>query len=160
MKKSREEVIIKIQKEKGCEDLPLPAYQTPGASGLDLYAAVDGKIVLNPGEIKLISTGIRVSIPYGYEGQVRSRSGLALKHGIGLLNSPGTIDSDYRGVIGVILFNFSKDPFLVNRGDRIAQLVISRVEKVSFLVSEELDRTERNNNGFGSTGGNIFKNNL
>ncbi len=155
MKESVEEIVIKIQKEKGYEDLPLPAYQTHGASGLDLYAAVDGEVVLNPGEIKLISTGIRISIPYGYEGQVRPRSGVALKHGIGLLNSPGTIDSDYRGVIGVIFFNFSKIPFSVKRGDRIAQLVISRVEKASFLISEELGATERNSNGFGSTGKNF-----
>ena len=155
MAKSLERLIVEIQKDKGCEDLPLPAYQTPGASGLDLYAAVDGKIVLMPGDIKLISTGVRVAIPYGYEGQVRPRSGLALKHGVGLLNSPGTIDSDYRGVIGVILFNFSKVPFSVKRGDRIAQLVISKVERVSFVISKELDITERNNKGFGSTGKNF-----
>ena len=146
------EIVVKIKKETGCEDLPLPEYQTPGASGLDLYAAVDEPFTLHPGGIHLIPTGIRVSIPRGYEGQVRPRSGLALKHGIGIMNSPGTIDSDFRGIIGVILFNFSNNPFVVRRGDRIAQLVISKVEKVSFLVSEKLDESKRESGGFGSTG--------
>ena len=146
------ELIVKITKEAGFEDLPLPEYQTLGASGLDLYAAVDGSVTLNSGEVELISTGIRVSIPRGYEGQVRSRSGLALKHGVGILNSPGTIDSDYRGVVRVVLFNFSKRPFVVKRGDRIAQLVISKVERVTFNVSEKLDPSERESGGFGSTG--------
>jgi len=100
-------VEIKIKREYGCEDLPLPKYQTEGSAGMDLYAAVDGMVTLLPGTIQLIPTGIRISIPPGLEGQVRPRSGLALKHGIGVLNSPGTIDSDYRGMVGVILFNFS-----------------------------------------------------
>lgn len=146
------ELIVKIRKESGFEDIPLPEYHTKGASGLDLYAAVDGAITVNPGEVELISTGIRISIPRGYEGQVRPRSGLALKHGIGILNSPGTIDSDYRGVVGIILFNFSREPFVVKRGDRIAQLVISKVEKVTFSISEKLDTSERESGGFGSTG--------
>jgi len=147
-----EGLTVRVMKDVGCEDLPLPAFETPGASGLDLYAAVDEPITLNPGEVKLISTGIRISIPPGYEGQVRPRSGLALKHGIGILNSPGTIDSDYRGVVGIILFNFSKCPFTINRGDRIAQLVVSKVEKVVFQVTEKLDTSERESGGFGSTG--------
>jgi dUTP pyrophosphatase len=146
------ELIVKIRKERGFEDLPLPGYHTEGASGLDLYAAIDGAVTVNPGEVELISTGIRISIPSGYEGQVRPRSGLALKHGIGVLNSPGTIDSDYRGVVGVILFNFGREPFVVKRGDRIAQLVISRVEKVTFSISEKLNTSGRESGGFGSTG--------
>ncbi len=147
-----ENIIIKVQREPECEDLPLPHYQTEGSAGMDLYAAVDGTVTISPGTIQLISTGIRISIPPGLEGQVRPRSGLALKHGIGVLNSPGTIDSDYRGIVSVILFNFSKEPFHIKRGDRIAQLVINRFEKVTFTVTEELDSSERDSGGFGSTG--------
>ena len=145
-------MIVKIQKEPKCEDLPLPQYQTQGASGLDLYAAVEEPLILNPGEVKRISAGIRVAIPEGYEGQVRPRSGLALQHGIGILNSPGTIDSDYRGVVSVILFNFGKGRFVVKRGDRIAQLVIAKVEKISFAIADRLDASQRESGGFGSTG--------
>ncbi len=145
---------IKIKIEPGSENLPLPTYQTAGSSGLDLYAAINKPVVIRFGEIECISTGIRVAIPAGYEGQVRPRSGLSLKHGIGILNSPGTIDSDYRGIISVILFNFGKKPFLINRGDRIAQLVISKYERVSFIVSDKLSESNRNSGGFGSTGCN------
>ena len=144
--------IVRVKKEAGCEDLPLPEYQTSGASGLDLHAAVEGSVVIQPGDIKLISAGIRILIPPGFEGQVRPRSGLALKHGIGLLNSPGTIDSDYRGTVGVILFNFGREPFVINRGDRIAQLVIAKIEKVSVSHVENLDASPRDFGGFGSTG--------
>ena len=145
-------IIVKITKEPGCEDLPLPKYQTDGSAGLDLCAAVDKTETLEQGTFRLISTGIRLSIPGGYEGQVRPRSGLSLKHGIGILNAPGTIDSDYRGVVGVILFNFSQNPFKIQRGDRIAQLVITRFEKVIFSVTSELDESKRDTGGFGSTG--------
>ncbi len=143
---------IKIQKEPGSEDLPLPTYQTAGSSGCDLYAAINNSVVIEPGTVAHISTGIRVAIPWGYEGQVRPRSGLSLRHGIGILNSPGTIDSDYRGIIGIILFNFSKQPFIIHRGDRIAQLVIARYEKVKFTIADTLDKSSRNSEGFGSTG--------
>jgi len=143
---------IRIQKEEWYEDLPLPEYHSNDAAGMDLYAAVSGTITIASGEFKMIPTGIRIAIPPGYEGQIRPRSGLACDHGIGILNSPGTIDADYRGVVGVILFNFSKKPFNIKRGDRIAQLVITKVEHGAFKVVEKLDRTERNNNGFGSTG--------
>lgn len=146
------QIVVHIKKEPGCEDLNLPEYQTPGASGMDLYAAVDESIILKPGDVELISSGIRVSIPSGYEGQVRPRSGLALKHGIGVLNSPGTIDSDYRGIVGVIMFNFGKEAFTINRGDRIAQFVITKVEKVVFEVTDKLDTSSREAGGFGSTG--------
>lgn len=144
--------VVKVKKAIGCDDLPLPAYQTGGASGLDLHAAVDKSVVIGSGEFKLISAGIHISVPSGFEGQVRPRSGLALKHGIGLLNSPGTIDSDYRGIVGVILFNFSREPFVINRGDRIAQLVIAKIEKVSIHQVEHLDASSRQSGGFGSTG--------
>jgi dUTP pyrophosphatase len=147
-----DEIVVKIRKEDGCEDLPLPEYQTDGSAGLDLVAAVEGAVTIQPGGIEFVSTGIRVSIPEGFEGQVRPRSGLALKNGIGILNSPGTIDSDYRGVVGVILFNLGKKPFVINRGDRIAQLVISKIERVTFVESQELDASDREDGGFGSTG--------
>ena len=119
---------------------------------MDLLAAIEQPVVLNPGMHALIPTGISVSIPAGYEGQVRPRSGLAHRHGIGVLNSPGTIDSDYRGEIQVILINLGSEPFTINHGDRIAQLVFSPYAKASFKVSEELDVTKRNEGGFGHTG--------
>ena len=147
-----QKITIPIQIEKGYEDIDLPAYQTEGAAGMDLCAAIPETITLNPGEVKLISSGIRLSIPKGFEGQVRPRSGLAFKHGIGILNSPGTIDSDYRGIVGVILFNFGEKSFQIQRGDRIAQLVINRYEKVAFDVRQDLDSTDRESGGFGSTG--------
>jgi len=109
-------------------------------------------MILEPGEIRLIPTGIRMSIPRGYEGQVRPRSGLALKHGIGILNTPGTIDSDYRGIIGVILFNFGKEPFTIKRGDRIAQLVVAPVEHAILTEVKNIDDTNRGKGGFGHTG--------
>lgn len=143
---------IKITREIGCEDLPLPEYKSDGASGMDLPAAVEKDTMIQPGEICHISTGLHMAIPVGYEGQVRPRSGLALKHGIGILNAPGTIDSDYRGVIGVILFNFGKDPFTIKRGDRIAQLVIAPVERARIKEVKEIDNTSRNHGGFGHTG--------
>jgi dUTP pyrophosphatase len=129
--------------------LPLPRYQTTDSSGLDLYASED--CILAPGDFKTISTGIILEIPSGYEGEVRARSGLASKFGIGVLNSPGTIDSDYRGEIKVILFNFGKENFEVKKGNRIAQLIISKIEKVNLKEVKELTPTERENGGFGST---------
>ncbi|MDI6829115.1 MAG: dUTP diphosphatase [Armatimonadota bacterium] len=145
-------VKVLIQKLPGAEDLPLPNYATAGAAGIDLHAAVESDIVLNPGERKLISAGIRIAIPEGFEGQIRPRSGLALKHGIGCVNSPGTIDSDYRGPVQVILINFGDEPFTIHRGDRIAQLVIAPVARAVLLESDVLPETERNDGGFGHTG--------
>ena len=145
-------ISIRIKREPGCGDLPLPSYQTSGASGMDLCAAVEGDVALPPGERKLISTGIRISVPEGFEAQVRPRSGLAFKHGIGVLNAPGTVDSDYRGVVSVILFNSGKEPFTIKRGDRIAQMVIQKVVKAEWIESDDLDETERKSGGFGSTG--------
>ncbi len=144
--------ILKIRQEPGFEDLPLPHYQTPDSAGMDLYAAVEQDTVLHPGEIQLISAGIRLALSPGFEAQVRPRSGLALKHGIGILNSPGTVDADYRGIVGIILCNFGKNPFTVHRGDRIAQMVINRVEAAEILKVDELPDTARGEGGFGSTG--------
>jgi len=147
-----DQLIVKIIQLNNSENLPLPHYQTAHAAGVDLYAAVEGEIVLDAGRWTLIPTGIAVAIPVGYEGQVRPRSGLALKHGIGMLNGPGTIDADYRGEIGIILFNFSGKPFAINRGDRIAQLVFARIEKASLVTVDTLAETARGAGGFGHTG--------
>ncbi|MCK9994638.1 MAG: dUTP pyrophosphatase [Alphaproteobacteria bacterium] len=135
-------------------DLPLPAYATPGAAGLDLCAAVpaDDPLILPPGERALIPTGLAMALPPGYEAQVRPRSGLALKHGITVLNSPGTIDCDYRGEIGVILLNTGKAPFTITRGERIAQMVIASVAQAQFIEVADLPETGRGAGGFGSTG--------
>lgn len=128
----------------------LPRYITDGSAGLDLSAVSDG--VIKKGEIKLLPTGIYMEIPKGYEAQVRPRSGLALKYGITVLNSPGTIDSDYRGEVGVILANFGKDDFEYKKGDRIAQIVFNRVVRANFVVVDELTETERGDGGFGHSG--------
>lgn len=133
-------------------DLPLPAYQSAGAAGLDLVAATDGRSVLAPGARELIPTGIAIALPPGYEAQVRPRSGLAARHGVTVLNSPGTIDADYRGEIGVILINLSDSEFAISRGDRIAQMVIAPVVQAAVVEVETLDETARGEGGFGSTG--------
>jgi dUTP pyrophosphatase len=143
-------VEVRVKRLRGKNTLP--QYQSVGASGMDLRACLDSPMVINPKEFALVPTGIAISLPPGYEAQVRPRSGLALKYGIGLLNSPGTIDSDYRGEIAVILMNFGKEPFFINDGDRIAQLVISKIWKAKILEVEELDQTERGEGGFGHTG--------
>ncbi|MEL0185858.1 MAG: dUTP diphosphatase [Flavobacteriaceae bacterium] len=133
---------------------PTPSYETSLSAGMDLRAYIEGQITLNPGERKLIKTGLHIELPEGYEAQVRPRSGLAFKKGITVLNSPGTIDADYRGDIGVILINHSNEEFAVNSGDRIAQLVISKFEKVDWETSDEINSTSRGDSGFGSTGSN------
>ena len=131
---------------------PLPAYETPLSAGMDLRAYLEAPVTLQPGERKLIPTGLYIALPEGYEAQIRPRSGLAYKHGITLLNSPGTIDADYRGEIKVILANLSDEPFTVHDGDRIAQMVIARYEQARWQLTEQLDETERGAGGFGSTG--------
>ncbi|MDI3282083.1 dUTP diphosphatase [Polyangium sp. 15x6] len=136
----------------GGADVPLPAYQSAGAVGLDLCAAVVEDVSIGPGQRKLVPTGVRVAIPEGYEGQVRPRSGLALKHGITVLNAPGTIDPDYRGELMVLLVNHGDAPFVVRRGERIAQLVICPVARAELVVVESLDETARGEGGYGSTG--------
>jgi dUTP pyrophosphatase len=143
---------IKIQQTEGNEDIPLPKYMSSGASGMDLFAAVTEPITIQPKEFELIPLGIKIAIPDGFEAQVRPRSGLSAKYGIGLLNSPGTVDSDYRGEVKVILFNFGKEPFIINRGDRIAQMVISVVVKATLIEQDCLDDTSRGEGGFGHTG--------
>jgi dUTP pyrophosphatase len=145
-------LVVEILPLHNAAGLPLPHYQTDLAAGVDLYAAIDGPAVIGPGKWLLVPTGIAVAIPPGYEGQVRPRSGLALKHGIGMLNGPGTIDADYRGEIGVILFNFSDRPFPVGRGDRVAQLVFAKLAKAAFRTVDSLDETKRGSGGFGHTG--------
>jgi len=132
--------------------LPLPAYATEHAAGLDLLAAVDETVELQPGARRLVPTGISIALPAGYEAQIRPRSGLALKHGVTLLNSPGTIDADYRGEVGVILINLGEAPFRLERGDRIAQLVIAPVARLAWRESDMLPESARGAGGFGSTG--------
>lgn len=132
--------------------LPLPSYQTAGSAGMDVYALLEKDIELAPLERKLIPTGLRLALPLGYEAQIRPRSGLALKQGITCLNSPGTIDSDYRGEIGVLLINFSNQPAIIKNGDRIAQIVISKYEQIEWNLVDSLDETKRGDGGFGSTG--------
>jgi dUTP pyrophosphatase len=136
----------------GGEGLPLPAYMSPGAAGADVVAAVSGELVLAPGERALVPTGFSLEIPPGYEVQVRPRSGLALRHGVTCLNSPGTIDSDYRGEVGVILVNLGREPFVVRRGERIAQLVMAPVVQAVFDAVPALAASARGEGGFGSTG--------
>ena len=142
---------LRVSRVAGAEDLPLPSYATEGAAGLDLRAALRSRLVLGPGDRALVPTGLRIAVPRGYEAQVRPRSGLALRHGIVLPNSPGTIDSDYRGEVQVILWNAGPEPFAISRGDRIAQLVIAPVAHVE-LEESALDETPRGAGGFGSTG--------
>jgi len=134
------------------EGLPVPEQATPGSSGVDLFAAVSRDLILDPGERARVSAGIAVSIPTGFEWQIRPRSGLALRHGVTVLNSPGTVDCDYRGPVGVILVNLGDAPFVVHRGDRIAQAVLTRVEPQVLSRASSLTETERGDGGFGHTG--------
>lgn len=134
------------------EDLPLPKYMSDKAAGMDLYAAVDELVTVPVGDIMAISTGIAIALPDGFEAQIRPRSGLALKKGITMTNSPGTIDADYRGEIKVILHNLGKEPFLIERGDRIAQMVIAPVVQAEWNVVDDLEETVRGSGGFGHTG--------
>ncbi|NIQ90900.1 MAG: dUTP diphosphatase [Deltaproteobacteria bacterium] len=133
-------------------DLPLPQYMSDRAAGMDLFAAVDADLTIQPQEAALVPTGLAVAIPAGYEGQIRARSGLAIKHGLAVINAPGTIDSDYRGEIKVALINLGKKPFAIHRGDRIGQMIISRVYRAQWDLRKDLDETDRNEGGFGHTG--------
>ena len=145
-----EEITVRIVSTN--TDISIPQYMSAGAAGMDLEAVLDQPVSISPGQVKLIGTGINIAIPEGYEGQVRPRSGLALKHRIGILNSPGTIDSDYRGEVSVLLINFGDTPYVVKGGERIAQLVISAVPKVKIVVTDSLNETDRGCGGFGHTG--------
>jgi dUTP pyrophosphatase len=148
-----QEIKIRISRiSNDVHDIPLPKYATDGSSGMDIYAAVPNDVMMQPGDTMLVPSGFKVEIPPGFEAQVRPRSGLALKHGIGILNAPGTIDSDYRGEVGVILTNYGKKEFTIKRGDRIAQLVIMPVTKAAWVEVPDINETTRGSGGFGHTG--------
>lgn len=146
------ELPIQLKRLPEGEGLPLPSYMSAHAAGADLCAAVVADVVIEPGARTMIPTGFAIALPEGYEAQVRPRSGLALKNGVTCLNSPGTIDADYRGPVNVILANLGSEPFTVRRGDRIAQLVVAPVTRAQFVLAEDLSPTPRAHNGFGSTG--------
>jgi dUTP pyrophosphatase len=148
-----ESIQIKIQHVTNLfPDILLPEYATEGSSGLDLRAAVETEIKIEKGKVGLVPTNLRVEIPSGYEIQIRPRSGLAVKNGIGVLNSPGTIDSDYRGEVKVVLFNFGEDDFIIKRGDRIAQMILSKVYRANLILTDDLNDSSRGEGGFGHTG--------
>ncbi|NPU86069.1 MAG: dUTP diphosphatase [Syntrophaceae bacterium] len=142
---------LAVQRLPGGSGLPLPSYMTMHSAGMDIHAAVMDDTVILPGERMMIPSGIAISLPVGFEAQVRPRSGLALRHGVTLVNTPGTIDADYRGEIGILLINHGNAPFTVRRGDRIAQLVVQRVARVIWVEQEQLDPTARGEGGFGHT---------
>ncbi|MBV00706.1 MAG: dUTP diphosphatase [Rhodospirillaceae bacterium] len=144
--------IFNIKRLPHSEGIPLPKYQTDGSAGIDLPAAIEGSASIDPGARLLIPTGFAFSIPRNYEGQIRSRSGLALKYGVTVLNSPGTIDSDYRGEVSVLLINQGSKTFFFERGDRIAQMVFTKIEQVKFQEVKALDKSDRGLGGYGSTG--------
>jgi len=146
------DVTLLVEQLEHAQDLPAPAYMSEHAAGMDLCAAVKQPVTLEPGRRALIPTGIRIAVPIGYEAQVRPRSGLAAQHGVTVLNTPGTIDADYRGEVCVILINHGEEPFVVVRGGRIAQLVVAPVTRVQVEVARELDSTARGGGGFGHTG--------
>ncbi|MCD4690873.1 dUTP diphosphatase [bacterium] len=146
---------VEVTRLDGAEDLPLPRYMSDGAAGLDLHAAVGDAVAIPPGGFGVVPTGLALALPVGHEAQVRSRSGLAARNGVFVLNSPGTIDADYRGEVSVILANLGDAAFRVERGDRIAQLVVSRVERVTWVERRELTETVRSDGGFGHTGTRI-----
>lgn len=148
-----ETVEIKIKRiSNEFSDVPLPAYATEGSAGMDIRAAVKDELIIEPGKVSLVPTNLSVEIPKGYEIQVRPRSGLAANHSIGILNSPGTIDSDYRGEIKIILINFGDQPFTIHKGDRIAQLIVSKVYSAKIVETENLNSSRRGEGGFGHTG--------
>ncbi|MDI6602362.1 MAG: dUTP diphosphatase [Thermoanaerobacteraceae bacterium] len=145
-------VNVYIKKLVNDENLPLPHYASEGSAGMDIYAYVEEEVMMKPGDIKLIPTGYAVKIPEGYEIQIRPRSGLALKHGITVLNSPGTIDYDYTGEIKIILINLGKNDYVIKKYDRVAQMLLNKIEKIQFICTDVLPITERGNGGFGHTG--------
>jgi dUTP pyrophosphatase len=142
--------IVRIDQDK--TDIPLPHYATEGAAGMDICAAVEKDTAIHPNDTALIPTGLIIELPQGYEAQIRPRSGLAIKHNVGILNSPGTIDSDYRGEVKIILTNFGKNPYTIHRGDRIAQMIISKYERVQWEEASSLAESLRGEGGFGHTG--------
>ena len=146
-----EKLTVTIQRLPGNEDLPLPRYMTEHAAGLDVFAAVGQEVSIFPGQREMIPTDLAIALPEGYEAQIRPRSGIAWKHGVTLVNAPGTIDADYRGEIGILLINHGDQPFVVRRGDRIAQMIVQRVCRVQWDVHPELSPTGRGDGGFGHT---------
>jgi dUTP pyrophosphatase len=146
-----EEMLIPIRQLPGQEDIPLPCYMTAQAAGMDVCAAVRSDTTIHPGERMLIPTGIAIELPPGFEAEIRPRSGLAIKYGITLVNSPGTIDADYRGEVGLLLINLGRDPFVIRRGERMAQMVVHPVSRVAWQRENELDTTARGEGGFGHT---------
>jgi dUTP pyrophosphatase len=152
MEQESAQPVLRIRRRAGLDDLPLPQYMSANAAGLDLYAANDEPIRVAPGEVKQIPTGLFLEIPPGYEGQVRARSGLALRHGLMLPNAPGTIDADYRGELQVLLGNCGREPYIISRGMRFAQLVIAPVARVEVVQVQDLGPSERGEGGFGHTG--------
>ena len=146
------EIEIEFTRRAGTEDVPIPRYMSEHASGMDVCAAVEEPVTIGPGEVRLIPTSLTVAIPPGYEIQVRPRSGLALKHGLTVVNAPGTIDADYRGEVGIILGNVGREPFTIERGMRVAQLVVAAVVKAELVERQALEDTARSSGGFGHTG--------
>lgn len=147
-----QKITVYVEQTEEGKDLPLPKYMSAQAAGLDLFAAVVEDVVLKKGEIKLVPTGLKIALPDSYEAQIRPRSGLAFKHGISLVNTPGTIDADYRGEIKIIMINFGDEDFTIRRGDRIAQMVINRIEQINWALTDTLEETTRGAGGFGHTG--------
>jgi len=143
---------VKVKQLPHGADMPLPKYMSEHAAGMDLFAAVSAEMVIPSGEWKLVPTGLAIALPEGYEAQVRPRSGLALKQGVSILNTPGTVDADYRGEVGVILMNHSKNDLVIKRGDRIAQMIINKIERIEFEEVEELPSSDRGAGGFGHSG--------
>lgn len=147
-----QKIDVYIEQTMEGRDLPLPRYMTSQSAGMDLFACVDGEVTLHKGEILLVPTGIKIALPEGYEAQIRPRSGLALKHGITLVNSPGTVDADYRGEIKIIMLNVGTEDFVIARGERIAQMVINQIQQIQWLPVDNLEGSERGDGGFGHTG--------
>jgi len=145
-------ITLLVRRKAGCDDLPLPRYMSEAAAGMDVCAAVDADVVLEPGDIRLVPTGLYMAVPPGYEVQVRPRSGLALKHGLTIVNAPGTIDADYRGEVGIIVGNIGRAAYTITRGMRIAQLVAAAIARADVQVVDELPETDRGEGGFGHSG--------
>ena len=146
-----EEITIPIKILTDLDDISFPRYMTENSAGMDIFAAVEADEIILPGQRKMIPTGIAIALPVGYEAEIRPRSGIAVKNGVTLVNSPGTIDADYRGEIGIIMINHGENPFVIRRGDRIAQMIVHRVCRVTWMQCWQLDRTSRGNGGFGHT---------
>jgi dUTP pyrophosphatase len=147
-----QKIKVYVEQTDNGKDLPLPKYMSEQAAGMDLYSCVEEDVTIKVGEIKLIPTGLKIALPTGYEAQIRPRSGLALKHGITLVNTPGTIDADYRGEIKLIMINVGNEDFTIKRGERIAQMVVNKIEQIEWEIADKLEESDRGQGGFGHTG--------